>query len=343
MTDDAPAVDRSAWAGYAIRAALTLVILGGLITILGDERLPGIVAEVAIGAFVASFLLNVIASIVLPAVVSYLSAKRTEVEIGLMRFVVINFTIRFYTLILPRASATGVRWLKYRKAGSGAAAAALVVLEKLVQVFTYAVVAATFVFIERDALGGAGPAVVAIAAALVLASGVGLAALFTDRIDPLLRPLGFITRLPLIGPLAERVVSAVVSQRGWPPREIAALAGWSAVGYGFFVASAWVIADQLAIDVSVPALAWIRGLVFLGTLIPITIAGAGIREAGFVGFLSIYGVDKSTALGFALALFGVQIAIGTVGGLLELTGSLFNRSDRQKRSELTRGKEHTAR
>ena len=220
MTDDAPAADRSAWAGYAVRAALTLVILAGLITILGDERLPEIVAEVAIGAFVASFLLNVTASIVLPAVVSYLSARRTEVEIGLVRFVVINFTIRFYTLILPRASATGVRWLKYRKAGTGAAAAALVVLEKLVQVFTYAVVAAAFVFVERQALGSAGPAIVAIAAALVLASGVGLVALFTDRIDPMLRPFGFVTRLPLIGPLAERVVSAVVSQRGWPARDL---------------------------------------------------------------------------------------------------------------------------
>jgi uncharacterized membrane protein YbhN (UPF0104 family) len=280
---------------------------------------------------------------VLPAVVSYLSAKRTEVQIGLVRFIVINFTIRFYTLILPRASATGVRWLKYRKAGTGAAAAALVVLEKLVQIFTYAAVAATFVFFERRSLGGAGPAVVAIAAALVIASGAGLVALLTDRIDPLLRMFGFVTRLPLVGPFAKRLVAAVVAQRGWPPRAVAALAAWSVVGYGFFVASAWVIADQLAIDVSLPALAWIRGLVFLGTLIPITIAGAGIREAGFVGFLSIYDVDRSTALGFALALFGVQIAIGFLGGLLELAGAVFERRDRNQRSEVAHGQEHTAR
>ena len=322
MTEPAPVRDRRPWLGYALRAALTLLILGGLIVILGDERLP---------------------EIVLPAVVSYVSAKRTEMQIGLRQFIGINFTIRFYTLILPRASATGVRWLKYRKAGTGPAAAALVVLEKLVQIFTYAAVAAMFVFAERGSLGSAAPAVVAVAAALVLASGAGLVALLTDRIDPLLQPFGFVTRIPLVGRLIERLVAAVVAQRGRPARDIAALAGWSVIGYGFFVASAWVIADQLALDVSVSALAWIRGLVFLGTLIPITIAGAGIREAGFVGFLSIYEVDRSTALGFALALFGVQIAIGFLGGLLELAESLSTRSDRNNRSELTRGKEHTAR
>jgi hypothetical protein len=107
------------------------------------------------------------------------------------------------------------------------------------------------------------------------------------------------------------------------------LALWTALGYAFFVASAWVIAQSLGIDVSVAALSWIRGLVFLGTLLPITIAGAGIREAGFVGFLSVYDTDATTALGLALALLAVQIAIGAIGGLLELIGVFARRSHRE--------------
>ena len=40
MTELSPAPERSSWMGYAWRAALTVLILGGLIAILGDERLP---------------------------------------------------------------------------------------------------------------------------------------------------------------------------------------------------------------------------------------------------------------------------------------------------------------
>ena len=135
------------------------------------------------------------------------------------------------------------------------------------------------------------------------------------------------TRIAWIGPLIDRLVAAVISQRGRPPWQVVSLTFWNALGYAFFVASAWVIAHEFGIAVSVAALAWIRGLVFLGTLIPITIAGAGIREAGFVGFLSIYGVDESTALAFALALLGVQMAIGAVGGLLELASYVSKKPD----------------
>ena len=169
--------------GYLARAALTLIILVGLISVLGDDRLPETLLQVSLAAFLASMALNIVASIVLPAVVSFVSAKQTSVSMSLGKFIVINFTIRFYTLILPRASATGVRWLKYRAAGTGASAAALVVLEKLVQIFSYGAIAALFMIIERQALGGAAPVVLAIAAGLVLISGVGLIALFTDRID----------------------------------------------------------------------------------------------------------------------------------------------------------------
>lgn len=327
---------RRKWLGYAARVGLTVIILVGLISILGDDRLPDILRQVSLAAFAVSMGLNIVASIVLPGVVSFISAKRTAISISLVKFILINFTIRFYTLILPRASATGVRWLKYRAAGTGASAAALVVLEKLVQIFSYALIAAIFVLVEYRSLDSGAPTLVAIAMALVLVSGVGLTAMFTDRLDGPLARMGFVTRIPWIGPLIERLAEAIIAQRGRPPIQVVSLIAWNVLGYAFFVASAWVIAQELAIDVSVAALAWIRGLVFLGTLIPITIAGAGIREAGFVGFLSFYSIEDSTALGFALALLGVQIAIGAIGGLLDLSSALGRRSRDGRQPEVAR-------
>lgn len=305
---------------YAARLALTVVILAGLFTMLGTDDLSDVIGRVGIVPFLVSGLINIGASIVLPAVVSRVSVRRTGLDLGLGKLVVINFTIRFYTLILPRAAATGMRWLKYRAAGTGGEAAALVVLEKLVQIFIYAISAALFVALEAATLDSATGPLLLIAALLIVPSGIGLAAVFTDRLDSVLGLFTFATRIPVVGRAAEVVASAVVTQRGMRVRQLLSIGGWSVIGYALFVLSAAVIASELDVGVSLVALAWIRGLVFLGTLIPITIAGAGVREAGFVGFLRLYDVPDATALGFALVLLGVQIAIGAVGGLIELAG-----------------------
>ena len=47
----------------------------------------------------------------------------------------------------------------------------------------------------------------------------------------------------------------------------------------------------------------------MATLVPITIAGVGVREAGFIGFLGIYGISAADALAFSLTNFGLQLAI----------------------------------
>lgn len=305
---------------YLARLALTVVILLGLFTILGTDDLPSVISSVGLAPFLASALINIGASIVLPAIVSRISVRRTGLDLGLGQLIVINFTVRFYTLILPRAAATGMRWLKYRAAGTGGEAAALVVLEKLVQIFVYAISAALFVAVESATLGRATGPLLLLASLLILPSGVGLAAVFTNRLDGVLRRFAFAARLPWVGRGVKLVTSAVVTQRGMRLRQILSIGGWSLVGYTLFVLAAAVIATELDIGISLAALAWIRGLVFLGTLIPVTIAGTGVREVGFVGFLSLYDVPDATALGFALVLLGVQISIGAIGGLIELGG-----------------------
>jgi hypothetical protein len=69
---------------------------------------------------------------------------------------------------------------------------------------------------------------------------------------------------------------------------------------------------------SLPALGWIRSIVFVITLIPISIAGMGVRELGFVELLTLYDTPRPDALAFALLLFSIQLLIGAVGGCLEL-------------------------
>jgi uncharacterized membrane protein YbhN (UPF0104 family) len=52
--------------------------------------------------------------------------------------------------------------------------------------------------------------------------------------------------------------------------------------------------------------------------LPITVGGAGVREAAFASLYGTVGIDESTAVAASIGMFGIQLAVSGVGGLLHL-------------------------
>jgi hypothetical protein len=77
-------------------------------------------------------------------------------------------------------------------------------------------------------------------------------------------------------------------------------------------------AQAVGIQQPILVLAWTYILMYIISLIPISIAGLGVREVSFVLLLSRYGVPEGQALGMSLLLFSVIVVIGLVGGLIEV-------------------------
>ena len=77
----------------------------------------------------------------------------------------------------------------------------------------------------------------------------------------------------------------------------------------------------LALGLSVPvlAIAWIRGLVGLALLLPITVSGFGVREAGWIYFLGFYGVEPAAAFALSVLLFLRTLFLATIGLGIEVT------------------------
>lgn len=318
---------------YLIRLAFSAAILFGLFALAGNDGLGETFSKLSLGAVLLGTLVHIAGSIVIPAIVTQRSLRvpnasqsddgtpsKSAIQLRLRDLILINFTVRFYTMVLPSASATGVRWLKYQRAGGKADAAALVLLEKIVQILVYSLITVVLALIETPAVGARMGFVLAVTSLATLIAGVALAAFFTPKLDPLLSKFDRAFTIPKIGDKVERLVVSVVSYRGHSFRTVAVLMAWSAAGYIFFVLSAWIIVVDMGLDLPLLGLAWIRGIVFLATSLPLTVAGIGVREAGIVGFSSLYGVDRSTALGFALSLLLLQVIIGSVGALVELFG-----------------------
>jgi hypothetical protein len=81
-----------------------------------------------------------------------------------------------------------------------------------------------------------------------------------------------------------------------------------------------LLARALSIELPFAAFGWMRSVSAVVTLIPISISGLGLREGTTVALLAERGVPHTPAFAFSLLVFGVTIlAIGLVGGLLELT------------------------
>ena len=85
------------------------------------------------------------------------------------------------------------------------------------------------------------------------------------------------------------------------------------------IAVSWVVARALAIEVSLWAFIAVVPLVWLVTMLPISIGGIGLREASFAYFLGTVGVSAEASLLISLGTFGSLLLNGAVGGLLLAT------------------------
>lgn len=79
-----------------------------------------------------------------------------------------------------------------------------------------------------------------------------------------------------------------------------------------------VFAHELGIALDGFDLAWIFAVVSLAVLLPLSIAGLGIREGTFAAVLGLYGVGISTSIVLSLAFFSLQLLAGCVGALIDL-------------------------
>lgn len=120
--------------------------------------------------------------------------------------------------------------------------------------------------------------------------------------------------------LIERAQRLVVARLGLR-LSLPSIAGTVALGCVFqvcVVALNWSSARALGIEVSVLVIAWIMFAVSVLQVLPISIAGFGVREVTFVSLLGLYGVGGESALALAELSFGSQLLLGLTGWLIDV-------------------------
>jgi len=104
----------------------------------------------------------------------------------------------------------------------------------------------------------------------------------------------------------------------------------SGLGIGLTVLSFKFLGDSVGVHLSYPNWLIIVPPVALIQLVPVSLAGWGVREAILVVVLAGFGVPNENALATSV-LFGLcQILIGLPGGLIWLTGWDLENADRRE-------------
>jgi glycosyltransferase 2 family protein len=104
------------------------------------------------------------------------------------------------------------------------------------------------------------------------------------------------------------------------PGRLAALLGLSAITMGLTILAFMLVADSLGVDLPFGSWAVVVPPVSLIQLVPVSLAGWGVRELGFVVVLAGFGIPAEAALATSLLVGLCLIAVGLPGGLLWLTG-----------------------
>lgn len=91
------------------------------------------------------------------------------------------------------------------------------------------------------------------------------------------------------------------------------------IGYQLFAVLIYsTIAMNLGIDIPFYDWLWIIGLLSIVLLLPISIAGIGVREGTLVGVLAFLGFPAEKAMALSLSILGIQIIWAIVGAIVEI-------------------------
>jgi uncharacterized membrane protein YbhN (UPF0104 family) len=247
---------------------------------------------------------------------------------------------QFYSMVLPGpVVGGGATWMKYVEHGADhPAAAACIVLNRAVGLVMLVVVGAMAWFAD------AGQTAPMLLATLLLAALFALA-LFDVRALPLggapgdgvnraggvLRPAADPRHAAGPGAAAEsragsRSLAAHIATELLRrlklfvdiPRRGKLIVVTSSVAYEV-VAAATMLCFAMAVGLALPLLTvlWMRAALQLLLLLPFTIAGLGLREAGLIGLCALVGVPAAVAVAWSLTILLGQIVVAASGGVLE--------------------------
>ncbi len=302
----------------AVRYGLRLLVAAALLTFV-FSRVP---LDSVLAALRETHPLGILAAYLAALGVQYLASARLQVlltsqdiELAVHEVFEINLASRFYSLFVPGGNLTGmgirifkVFRLRSRVAGAGAA----VIGDRLIATLTLCVLALLF-WAAQSPPPDTGWLVVFAACSVGLALVMWLLSrgIWPEWLERHIGKRGYGDRVSSL----RRAVHRSGRLRG---RLLARVMALSLATHLAGVGCYWLVASAMQLGLSPIEVGWVRSVMLLVTLLPISLAGLGIREAGAYLAMSLYGIEASIAVTFSVLVMLVSVlGTGLLGGLRE--------------------------
>jgi uncharacterized protein (TIRG00374 family) len=313
---------RRTWS-WAVRLLLTGAILYYIFL---QVPLDNVVRSIA-GARL-SYLALAVALTVAARYVAALQMKfvtdRQGLRLSVRQIVEVNQAVKFYALFLPGVLSGSLRWYRFSREGSQwPQALASITFNRMLDTITLVTVGLAFRMIDLPQ-GTAlfiGMVLAALLAGLLTVHGL---ALHQQAARGWLTRLGRAGRclLPAAaqGSLGRLFESTAQSYRVC--RELTApVVGCALVGHLLGIIIFNCFALSLGITLLLFQIGWIRSVVAVLSMLPISISGLGVREGSLIVLLEPLGVPAHDAIALSLLFFAQGVVSGVMGGLFELKNS----------------------
>jgi uncharacterized protein (TIRG00374 family) len=142
--------------------------------------------------------------------------------------------------------------------------------------------------------------------------------LFIKRPSLFFHKLSRWLNLSSVYPKIRNLVASMDRYKNLSLSAVAMIAILSIAAHLFGILIYYLLARSIRMDISFISIAWIRSVVTIITMIPISVSGVGIREGSLVFLLRPFGIFGEKAVSLSLLVFGTTVLlIGITGGLLE--------------------------
>lgn len=325
MTSVSPAIEpqhRYRRVVWLLRTLLALAVLAALAAWTGPREVLARLGSVPLPSALAALLLTLLVQWLGAVRLSVLAAAN-GLPLRWPRALHIGMSAVFYGLFLPGGNVTG--WIVRLLRLSGDAANIGNAVMALAADRALATAALAVMGLAVDIVLGAplGPAVTVLLVA-VSAASIVLACLASLVPGP--RVPAALARLSWLAGLLARLPRQQLRMRSAQTSRLLLAAVISLALHGVGILVWLLLARGLGLEVSVLALAWVRSAAMVVGLVPLTVAGLGLREGAVVFLMSVFGVGGAESLTLSLLAFAITVlAVGVLGGVVE-AGLLLRRS-----------------
>jgi uncharacterized protein (TIRG00374 family) len=304
-----------AWFSFSVKLIISACLLGLIFYFIPLASVISSLGAAEPSWFAAALCLGVLQMYLSAARLKILTDKQ-GINARYLDIVKINFIGTFYGTVLPGELVSGaIRWHRlYQIDRKGHEALSAIIFARIISTFYLVLFGILFSFLDdvRSHFHLLVPIFLFIFIALVIVLLVGT----IPRLSTVFKK--FEKAMPLsLQRLLQKQMLSIGRFRQLPRSSILAISIISCLEHLAGIFLILFLAYAVSAELTFVQIGWLRSAVVLVQLLPVSFSGLGVREGTIVLLLQPYGIEGSLALSLSLLLFGKNLFIGAIGGMIE--------------------------